>query len=161
MTTSASQVIQVTSGRHLKSLTKPMCVSLFVWGAWPESSTKIAAWNLQVSISNRRFLLKTSIDMSRFAGPFHHVSGKNGSVCLSAEWQPLVSSSELHHSGIIDVGVPWPLLGPHWMVTNAEYLCLAMIFIRAEDTFQETAFNGSFRTFKQRYSSIFRAHALT
>ena len=43
--------------------------------------------------------------------------GKNGSVCLSAEWQPMVTTSEFHHSGIIDVGVyaalNVPPLGPY------------------------------------------------
>ena len=43
--------------------------------------------------------------------------GKNGSVCLSAECQPMVTTSEFHHSGIIDVGVyaalNVPPLGPY------------------------------------------------
>lgn len=56
---------------------------------------------------------KVTVQLRNDAGE----KGKNGSVCLSAEWQPMVSSSELHHSGIIDVGVysamNVPPLGPY------------------------------------------------
>eukprot|EP00438_Fugacium_kawagutii_P007218 Skav218007 [mRNA] locus=scaffold2344:124742:129438:- [translate_table: standard] len=73
-------------------------------------------------------------------------SGKNGSVCLSAEWQPLVKKSEVHHSGIIDVGVysamNVPNLGPY-----------AKFWISATCTELMPCFTSEPQTSEQQYSA--------